>query len=159
MEPADRQSPRWLAPSAGTFLVVLGSCQLVYSTLAVALLIGVRFLQVLLNLFAELVSLKPNTTSGRNVHDTGDPIADLATMVASLGLMLATCALIAGILTLRSHRLATYFAAISTAFALTLAWCHMVVLWYGFAMLYVAVGLVLAILSIRLLRRGTPDSA
>ena len=52
-------SQTWIAPLVGTVLIVIGCCQLVYSTLLVAAAIGFALIEGLLSAGGELLSGEP----------------------------------------------------------------------------------------------------
>jgi len=130
----------WIAPLAGTVLILIGCCQLVYSTLAVAAALGIRFLGLFVDIVRGLGSLGPDKS--------GDPIVYSAMVIAQLGLALAAFAIIAGVLMLRNHRLAFYFIVLFVAFSFMLACFHVVISWYAVAVIYTVIGLLFTVLSI-----------
>jgi hypothetical protein len=140
MKQAHVLNQRWIAPVVGTVLIVIGCCQLVYSTLLVAAAIGFALIGGLLSAGGELISGEPG--------DDGSGEARVAMIMAQVGYGLAIFAVVAAVLMLRNHRLAFYFIGLFIGFCFLLAACHLMIPWYAFTVIYGVIGLLFTALLI-----------
>jgi hypothetical protein len=161
MQTAPIQQSRWIAPVSGIALLVVGSCQLIYTTSAALAAIGVGMLELLFMLLRALFSLSNEAQpSDLAPTESGSAFIDSALAIASVGFGLAVIAIAAGILTLREKRSAANAIGASVALSWLLALQHLLINWYIASAIYAVLGFLGAALLLQWRRSHTvTDSA
>jgi len=117
---------------SGISLILIGCCQLVYSSVAVLTAVGVGAIEFVLWMLIFLApTMKPPDFSA---------FIDSALLIGTLGLGLAVCAIAGGILVLRNKGLAIYAVAVFVILSLALAYRHFVLAWHTVSAIYAILG-------------------